>query len=72
MSKKYEQTSAEVDKALRIGIVMPSTPTVYLMDIDGEATVVIAENIADAMGKAERISKVDYAMVYHKSLPLLY
>lgn len=55
-----------------LGIVMTSTPTVYLMDIDGEATVVIAENIADAMDKAEKIAKVDYAMVYHKSLPLLY
>jgi len=27
MSKKYEQTSAEVDKALRIGSVMPRTFT---------------------------------------------
>lgn len=62
----------ENEQAFAIHSVMPSTPTVYLMDIDGEATVVIAENISDAMDKAERIAKVDYAMVYHKSLPLLY
>jgi multisubunit Na+/H+ antiporter MnhE subunit len=55
-----------------LGAVMDSTPTVYLMDIDNEATVVIARNIAEAMDKAERISKKDYKMVYSKSLPLLY
>jgi hypothetical protein len=55
-----------------LGAVMASTPTVYLMDIDNEATVVIARNIAEAMGKAEKIAKKDYRMVYSKSLPLLY
>jgi hypothetical protein len=55
-----------------LGAVMASTPTVYLMDIDNEATVVIARNIAEAMDKAERIAKKDYKMVYSKSLPLLY
>lgn len=57
---------------LNIGAVMASTPTVYLMDIDNEATVVIARNIAEAMDKAEKIAKKDYKMVYSKSLPLLY
>jgi hypothetical protein len=55
-----------------LGDVMASTPTVYLMDIDNEATVVIARNIAEAMDKAEKIAKKDYKMVYSKSLPLLY
>lgn len=55
-----------------IADVMASTPTVYLMDIDNEATVVIARNIAEAMDKAEKIAKKDYKMVYSKSLPLLY
>jgi len=55
-----------------LGAVMASTPTVYLMDIDNEATVVIARNIAEAMDKAEKIAKKDYKMVYSKSLPLLY
>jgi len=59
--------------AFLVGAVMPSTyPTVYLMDIDDEATVVIAKNIAEAMDKAEKISKKSYSMVYSKSLPLLY
>jgi len=53
-------------------VVTRITPTVYLMDIDNEVTVVIAENIADAMDKAEKISKINYKMVYSKSLPLLY
>lgn len=55
-----------------LGAVMASTPTVYLMEIDNEATVVIARNIAEAMDKAEKIAKKDYKMVYSKSLPLLY
>ena len=55
-----------------LGAVMASTPTVYLIDIDNEATVVIARNIAEAMDKAEKIAKKDYKMVYSKSLPLLY
>ena len=55
-----------------LGAVMASTPTVYLMDIDNEATVVIARNIAEAMDKAEKIAKKDYKMVYSKGLPLLY
>lgn len=45
-------------------------PTVYLMDIDDEATVVMAENMGEAMDKAELVSK-NYKMVYHKSLPLI-
>ena len=55
-----------------LGAVMASTPTVYLMDIDNEATVVIARNIAEAMDKAEKIAKKDYKMVYSMSFPLLY
>ena len=55
-----------------LGAVMASTPTVYLMDIDNEATVVIARNIGEAMDKAEKIAKNDYKMIYSKSLPLLY
>lgn len=55
-----------------LGAVMASTPTVYLMDIDNEATIVIARNIAEAMDKAEKIAKKDYKMIYSKSLPLLY
>jgi hypothetical protein len=55
-----------------LGAVMAITPTVYLMDIDNEATVVIAINIAEAMDKAKKIAKKDYKMVYSKSLPLLY
>lgn len=47
-------------------------PTVYLMNIDDEATVVIAENISEAMDKAEKVSKKGYEMVYNKSLPLLF
>lgn len=65
---KTEKTQGNGD----LGIVMDSTPTVYLMDIDNEATVVIARNIAEAMDKAEKIAKNDYKMVYSKSLPLLY
>jgi hypothetical protein len=52
--------------------VMASTPTVYLVNIDNEATVVIARNIAEAIDKAKKIAKEDYEMVYSKSLPLLY
>jgi hypothetical protein len=48
-----------------------STSTVYLVDIDNEATVVIAKNIAEAMDKAEKIAKKGYKMIYSKSLPLL-
>jgi len=55
-----------------LGAVMANTPTVYLMEIDNEATVVIARNIAEAMDKAEKIAKKDYKMIYNKSLPLLY
>lgn len=62
---------AETQPSL-LGAVMASTPTVYLMDIDNEATVVIARNIAEAMDKAEKIAKKDYKLVYSKSLPLLY
>jgi len=45
--------------------------TVYLMNIDNEATVVFAKNLSEAMDKAETISKISYHMVYSKSLPLL-
>lgn len=51
---------------------LSTSPTVYLMNIDYQPTVVIAQNIAEAMDKAEKICKMDYEMVYHKSLPLLY
>ena len=51
---------------------MDSSPTVYLMDIDDEATVVVAENIAEAMDKAESVAKEGYVMVYHKSVPILH
>ena len=68
-----EKTSSENEsQPSLLGAVMASTPTVYLMDIDNEATVVIARNIAEAMDKAEKIAKKDYKMVYSKSLPLLY
>lgn len=68
-----EKSSLENEKQPSLlGAVMASTPTVYLMDIDNEATVVIARNIAEAMDKAEKIAKKDYKMVYSKSLPLLY
>ncbi len=55
-----------------IETVLDDTPTVYLMDIDNEATVVVANNITEAMNKAENISKINYKMAYHKSVPILY
>jgi hypothetical protein len=68
-----EKTSLENEsQPSLLGAVMASTPTVYLMDIDNEATVVIARNISEAMDKAKKIANKDYKMVYHKSLPLLY
>jgi hypothetical protein len=68
-----ENINEPQNHAFLVGAVMPSTyPTVYLMDIDDEATVVIAKNIAEAMDKAEKIAKKDYKMIYSKSLPLLY
>jgi len=48
------------------------SPSCYLMDIDNEATVVVALNIAQAMDKAAKLAKVSYEMVYHKSLPVLF
>lgn len=44
----------------------------YLMEIDGEATVVLARNISEAMDKAAAVAKKEYRMVYSKSLPLLF
>jgi hypothetical protein len=43
----------------------------YLMDIGNEATIVMADNIADAMDKADMVND-NYAMVYHKSIPILH
>jgi len=51
-------------------VVTEGTPT-YLMEIDGEATIVLAENISDAMDKAAAVAKKEYKMV-SKSLPLLF
>jgi hypothetical protein len=69
---KDKLTNEAESQPYLLGAVMASTPTVYLMDIDNEATVVFARNIAEAMDKAEKIAKKDYKMVYSKSLPLLY
>ena len=52
--------------------VMSITSTAYLVDIDNEATVVIAENISEALMKAEIIAKSQCKIAYNKSLPLLY
>lgn len=71
MSNENLSNEAETQPSL-LGAVMDSTPTVYLIDIDNEATVVIARNIAEAMDKAKKIAKKDYKLVYSKSLPLLY
>ena len=56
-------------KLLPIHGVMPSA---YLMNIDNEATIVEAQNISDAMDKAEATGSKDYEMVYSKSLPILH
>lgn len=70
--RDHKAMNEELNQPSCLGAVMASTPTVYLMDIDNEATVVIARNIAEAMDKAEKIAEKDYKMVYSKSLPLLY
>ena len=44
----------------------------YLMDIDNEAHIVIAEDIGDAIYKAQQTEANDYSMVYSKSLPILH
>ena len=45
--------------------------TAYLMSIDKEKTVVIAENIGDAMDKADESGAKDYEMIHHRSFPVL-
>lgn len=70
--RDYKAMNEELNQPSCLAAFMNSTPTVYLMDIDNEATVVIARNIAEAMGKAEKIAKKCYKMVYSKSLPILY
>lgn len=73
MSNSKDKLTNEAEKqSSLLGAGIASTPTGYVMDIDNEATVVIAKNIAEAMDKAEKIAKKDYKMVYSKSLPLLY
>jgi vesicle coat complex subunit len=69
---KYITVLEKQAEQLRKHAVKAGTPTIYLMDIDNEAMVVIARNISEAMDKAEKIAKKDYKMVYSKSLPLLY
>jgi hypothetical protein len=44
----------------------------YLMDIDNEATIVVANNISDALDKAHNVAEKDYEMTYSKSLPVLH
>lgn len=72
MSEKHNPNGTDEGHAPLAGVGLSTSFTVYLMNIDNEATVVIAQNIAEAMDKAEKICKKDYEMVYHKSLPLLY
>ena len=52
--------------------IVTEETTAYLMDIAGEATVVLARNISEAMDKAAAVAKKEYKMVYSKSLPLLF
>lgn len=68
MSKKYEQTSAEVDKALRIGSVVRSA---YLVNVDYGQIVVIAENIAEVFDKLEEAGFKGYSLAKHSSLDVL-
>ena len=42
------------------------------MDIDNEATIVVANNISDALDKAHNVAEKDYEMTYSKSLPVLH
>jgi len=52
--------------------IVTAETTTYLMDIDGEATVVLARSISEAMDKAAAVAKKEYKMVNSKSLPLLF
>ena len=42
----------------------------YVMKINGEVKIMIAENIADAMDKADSMSD-NYEMVYSKSIDII-
>ncbi len=43
----------------------------YLVDVDNEASIIIAENMADACDKIEKTGCSDYEFVYSKSLPVV-
>jgi len=58
-----------LEEKLRIGGVGISA---YLMDIDNEATIVLANNISDALDKAHNVAEKDYEMTYSKSLPVMH
>ena len=67
--EKEQPDNRKQGQELPIHDVMPSA---YLMNIDNEATIVEAENIAEAMDKAEATGSKDYEMVCSKSLPILH
>jgi hypothetical protein len=47
-------------------------PSAFVMVIDDKEVVMLAENIADAMDKAEATGSKDYKMGFHKSFDVLH
>lgn len=43
----------------------------FLIDIDNEATIVVADTMTEAMQKAEEASVRDYRVVYYRGIPVL-
>jgi len=58
-----------VERQLRLCDVVPSG--CYLMKIDGKNTIVMAENIASAMDKADKVGK-EYEMINHSSWDIIH
>lgn len=53
-------------------IIVDKPKTAYLMEIDGDPTIVIADNISEAMDKAAEVSTISSSMIAHSSYQVLF
>lgn len=66
MKKKYVIKRTEL---LPIGDVILSA---YIVNVDGETTVVMADNIGDACDKLDELGVLEYEFIHTKSLTIVY
>tara|TARA_R110001606_G_scaffold117117_1_gene246462 strand:+ start:72 stop:323 length:252 start_codon:yes stop_codon:yes gene_type:complete len=75
MDDSTDHQTGEVDAEIAISkllVLFDVIPSAYLMVIDKKEVVVLADNIADAMDKAESTGSEDYKMAFNKSFNVLH